>query len=625
LVDDTNRGAAVFIRAGVATGKSTLAVHLASKHSDRYILVATGETEADFRENIIRSAPGEIDPAGHSAIFHALRAMNDKTLIFDEAHRLFRYPELMSALLKLPAPGESPKYLLFSASANGDSDGVMTTSSPQIDRKFMWYPPLPDATVLSASLKEADVSLSIGSVDFFMKICGGHRGIFMSAVVWVKEQQQSQEQAEWSVAKSVTEVRASLAVSAKKESGGWNFGFLSAIAQSRAVRVNSKYSELHNIPVVFANVLAGGAKKLSELNNHHRLLTIAGFIVPQQLSADSGEFVKYDWIDSGVRYGVANSMMAQYYRDTFSSELNFQSQLIADMDAPTSCADLLARALPFMSFINVVDSPTTRDGDKQSPLSADLLPPEDHYNDAVADALKQLKFNVSKPLELAAGKVDVYVTLDNGVTFAIEPIMATRSPELHAQHVNRFRNPAKKTNYSQATHKCVVTIGLRSEGVTDPFERVKNTAANHGVDIIGLVVSQAHDSYTMYIKSASGGGVVQGPFFFACDHVAKSLKTTVHGELQVVSAQELKHTDNLPSADAFAQYPDAATMQVVVRAIAEKEGYSEEEVAPSLAILRSAMVKTAGNMRALSVEQIKELGLPPVVTAYMLRVKKGGK
>jgi hypothetical protein len=89
--------------------------------------------------------------------------------------------------------------------------------------------------------------------------------------------------------------------------------------------------------------------------------------------------------------------------------------------------------------------------------------------------------------------------------------------------------------------------------------------------------------------------------------------------------QELKHMDNLPSADPFAQYSDATTMQVVVEAIAEKEGYSKEEVAPSLAILRSAIVKTAGNMRALSVEQIKELGLPPVVTAYMRRVKKGGK
>jgi hypothetical protein len=121
----------------------------------------------------------------------------------------------------------------------------------------------------------------------------------------------------------------------------------------------------------------------------------------------------------------------------------------------------------------------------------------------------------------------------------------------HKQHVDRFNHtnndPTSKYNtstYNQAKMKCIVTIGQDDSVVRGLVEK---TAADHGVDIIGLVVSQAHDSYAMYIKSAIGGGDVQGPVYFACDHVAKSLKTTVHGELQVVSAQELKHMDNLSS------------------------------------------------------------------------------
>jgi hypothetical protein len=81
----------------------------------------------------------------------------------------------------------------------------------------------------------------------------------------------------------------------------------------------------------------------------------------------------------------------------------------------------------------------------------------------------------------------------------------------------------------------------------------------------------------------------------------------------------------VPIVDVFTQYPDAIKMEEVVRAIAKLEGYSEEEVTADVKTLLTARVKTVGNLRALSVEQIKELGLPPVVTAYMQRVKKGGK
>jgi len=39
LVDDTNRGYVTYVRASMATGKTTLAKHLAREYSDKFVLV----------------------------------------------------------------------------------------------------------------------------------------------------------------------------------------------------------------------------------------------------------------------------------------------------------------------------------------------------------------------------------------------------------------------------------------------------------------------------------------------------------------------------------------------------------------------------------------------------------
>ena len=65
--------------------------------------------------------------------------------------------------------------------------------------------------------------------------------------------------------------------------------------------------------------------------------------------------------------------------------------------------------------------------------------------------------------------------------------------------------------------------------------------------------------------------------------------------------------------------------QEVLRMVAKKEGYSEEEVQQVLAVLNGKRVRTVGNLRALTNGVIKDLGLPPVVTRYLLRVKAGGE
>lgn len=47
-----------------------------------------------------------------------------------------------------------------------------------------------------------------------------------------------------------------------------------------------------------------------------------------------------------------------------------------------------------------------------------------------------------------------------------------------------------------------------------------------GVEVVGLVVSQAHDSYEMFVRdaAASQSAKVEGPFFLLCDRVAKSVE-----------------------------------------------------------------------------------------------------
>jgi hypothetical protein len=119
----------------------------------------------------------------------------------------------------------------------------------------MWYPLMPDAEDVAAALKDADVLLSKDSVEFFLRLCGGHRGIFMPAMAWVQDRQDRRVQNRadkcvWDITTTVMEVRSSLSQSNKKRRGGWDVGFRAAIAKSRAVHVNGMYSNLEDVPKI---------------------------------------------------------------------------------------------------------------------------------------------------------------------------------------------------------------------------------------------------------------------------------------------------------------------------------------------------------------------------------------
>jgi hypothetical protein len=194
--------------------------------------------------------------------------------------------------------------------------------------------------------------------------------------------------------------------------------------------VSGDYSSVSNLPDEFGLVLFGGPKMGYELNNQERELTINGFLFPERRCRNKGEeFELYDWADDNVLFAIANPIMAEYYNSIPPSRVNYKREMKEGMKMPSSAADLLARVLPYMTLITVIDNPIPKiDGGLNSPLSLEGLPYEDDYNDAFAEILSStLNYTVSKPKNPVTGKTDVVVTYDNDSRCAIESIMAWRT------------------------------------------------------------------------------------------------------------------------------------------------------------------------------------------------------
>ena len=148
-------GKYVFIRAGVATGKSTLAAYLASTYPRRFILVQHADgSEQEWRRSIVhaiqQACPNEF--MGNTSLPHALAvaAKQGFTLIFDEAHTLFACNTLCMLLFKGDAESK-PQILLISAAGEGRYPSGEAAATPsEITNKYMWTPPMPTAKEIQA-------------------------------------------------------------------------------------------------------------------------------------------------------------------------------------------------------------------------------------------------------------------------------------------------------------------------------------------------------------------------------------------------------------------------------------------------------------------------------------------
>ena len=116
-------------------------------------------------------------------------------------------------------------------------------------------------------------------------------------------------------------------------------------------------------------------------------------------------------------------------------------------------------------------------------------------------------------------------------------------------------------------------------------KRLADTSGVAGLEIIGLVVSQAHDNYTMYVKPTSSKSQqeIQGPFFFVVDRVAKALQKGAHDQFIVVSAQRLaasrKRGNEVQERTSFILNIPGATIEQVRAKVKKIVEVSGKEVA----------------------------------------------
>ena len=508
----------VFIRAGVATGKSTLARHLARTQSSKYLQVNSPKTkkvlseenwENELRKTLLKEnstkdvAYGDLDYA-----FQRLYE-NDQVLIFDECHLLFSCPAFCQLLVKQPNYLEDRlKVLMLSAASEAANEqGAIYTTPAEITAKYMWTPPIPNASQLVHQLEAADVYLKEDVIVFFMRLCGGHRSLFMRAMQWVHDRQMKEKKsARWDIRQALGEARHSWG------NGNWTAtdtvkrsSLLGMLVQSRAIRVNGKYKDANNVPDEFAEILCQGETG-SLKPAVRRDLTIHGFILPS--ATKKQEFEPYDWNSEGATYTVSNPLLAAYYRNVLEKKRG----LNVDVDREvTSCIDLLLRALPYLNFLELVTA-TVRNEMKTSDFTVKDLPHETQYTHAIIRVLQSLQFgNVGHVEAGDQGKVDIQFW--SGETrFAIEAVMAERSPAEIAEHRNRFDNRSRP-NYQEANKKCLVIIG-KLEGVQKHVREVQG-----GIEVVGLVPNEGHVEYRVCVKE--GEGVVE--FDIMCDRVAKKL------------------------------------------------------------------------------------------------------
>ena len=508
----------VFIRGGVATGKTTLAEHL--DRSEKYVNVPFtehGDHDAWKVRTVeaVEQATGKVDRDG-SGFGNALKQAKEKdlTLIYDEAHTLFPSSDLCSDLFKANIHYR-PRVLLLSASGDASSTSSLTMTTPsEITQKFMWTPPLPCTPDLKMQLEQSGVTLDRESIQFFTSFCGGHRGIFIAAMHWVKSKQNAVES--WDFKKTVGCVRISY------NEGNWNCAdteLLGFVRMSRAVRINGRFHAVHDIPRKFVELLCKGATSIAEADVR-RELTINGFVLPKLDRGIEAEFQKLDWNNAHMEYEVANPLLASYYRFILKKQCALEVEFEASN--PQHCADLLMRALPYLFFSKVVSF----EGDV-SQLAKGGLPHEQQYNQAILSVLAEIGYKPFAPQssKQADGKPDLMVKIREE-TFVME---GAKGQIL--EHLGRFR---RLEMYNKAEHKGLYIISNDGEKM---LETLNNTEAGD-VQIIGLVPNIAHTAYTVHVKSQGIKSI--NTFTVDCDLVARRLVLKNDGKPELYSVQSLK-------------------------------------------------------------------------------------
>ena len=166
-------------------------------------------------------------------------------------------------------------------------------------------------------------------------------------------------------------------------------------------------------------------------------------------------------------------------------------------------------------------------------VSQEDLPFEVQYTQAVIRKLKRLVGRTNSLESPTQGKVDIHATLQDGSTFAIEAVMASRGRTKIAEHRGRFDNVAQ-TNYADAQHKCLLIIGKQDSNMRDVVGEVAD-----GIEAVGLAANPAHSGYHVFVKRQSKEVV---DFFIPCDGVASRFSWKDEEPFfEISSAQKLNY------------------------------------------------------------------------------------
>ena len=537
---ELNKNFVVFIRAGVASGKTTFAKYLTEPRiKSNYVLIKTPDKHQydDWVSNI-KDAHKEIDPSSESPakLTDMLDSFASKeiTLIFDEAHLTFADTTFSAALYKNKP--KNLKILLFSASGEAHSADDTYRITPQpITRKLMWYPKIPDFQAVVNELALCDVHLDEASVMFLFNLCGGQFDIVVKAFQWIQETQQHDRSPEepWDLKTTMHNVRSSMNL-------GWEkaHSFLEKLTESRAVKCNGKYDGdfSKTIPTEFVKVLFEGPTS-SLTAGKKKELTVCGFLVPEKPKEDISNFALLNWTKSGVLFRVANPFMCKYYQDAFH-DLGYFAKIKTEYLTPKTCVEMLALVVPFVSFENVVFPPVPhKDGKSGGGLSVDNFPHEQQFNAAIKAQLASSGFSTNLVVDKTEGKGEpdlVVQCMDPGRNeikqYVVESVLARHGIANMKEHLDRF---ATKENYRDSEgQKCLLTIGTEGHKVVDLVKKLKATAnvtnLKH-VELVGLVPSPGFTNHTIY---AFHGRELRS-FVIPVDFVARAINK--NGEVQSAS------------------------------------------------------------------------------------------
>ena len=531
----------VFIRAGVAAGKTTMANYLCRKFK-QYVLVEAPKLNHHLDASWIMSLcnahkkqfpDDQISSTSPRALDQVLNSFsrNQMTLVFDEAHLFFQIKcsSIADALFKTSTSTMGIRVLLFSTTG-GRNNGTGYFTPPEIQTRLLWSPKIPESDDVVNQLQRCGIKLDKKSIEFIFNFCGGNFGITVKAFTWVETKQESTS---WDEKTTVSNICASA-------TQGWTSSdFLLALSKSRAVKVNSKYSEMSNIPKSFIKVLFQGPRTGLD-GETLKNLTIAGFILPSPFSrngpiskATQGRFIECNFWDSReVPFGVSHPLMADLYRSKFAN--SYVALIDPLYKTPQNCLDILVRVVPFLSFKNLFVGHVCMKGknvvsgkvpSKKVPdMSANVFPHETSYGIAIRDQLKKFHFSLHNFVGVD-GQPDIVVTsAQNDQTYIIELALAFKKiSSIQANlrdHLERF---CKLVNYQDVEgSKALVVIGPDEKTILTHLERLKKTKQSSEytriVELVGLCPSPAYVSYKVYCEQPTGFK----PLYIPVDYVARA-------------------------------------------------------------------------------------------------------